>query len=305
MSKMDNLPSSFIDPAIERVGRVEHALSHVIKAVQLELADLALEASFTDQEKEERLKVLGGALLRLSTNSLTAANGIADMLGKEQFVIANKNGQQQISIEPRPLYNAEQPVASVETVGDIPSSEKRHTPQVSGSELDHARPSSDPHLADIGKVDSELSSEKQQGELYQAIIPESKTPIMELREGMNAPIHITITSDNTIEIAGTQLQLEGDKLFIFNAFMMLRNTKIAASDVRELGFKPDSTRSAIAQAFSRHASNLREELKQAAGIEIVKRLGDKRNTRYVVNPAVVLHDNRVTSSEQATIVKKN
>ncbi len=306
MSGTENSPTSFIEPALERALRIERASIHLARVVELELTDISLTGEEIDERTKSALHKLGGAFLRLSTMSMNLTNSIADSIGKSPLLSETSNVQ--------PLLQPTTKESQDITVPDVIQHESV-TPTQS------PQPSPKPHVSRLDQVrhrPTEPSSEestkrtrerkKQEGELYQAIITTDKTPQLELREGRVAK-EVVITSDNTINIRDHEISLENDELFIFNGFMLLRNGLITAKDIRSLGFRPDASDASSATAFSKAVNTLLPAINQAAGVELIKKLGERRNTKYAVNPDLTLVDKReiiVSESDDiAEIVKKN
>ena len=98
-------------------------------------------------------------------------------------------------------------------------------------------------------------------------------------------------------------------MFLFNALMLLRDKPRAAGEIRELGFYPEATNGTATANFSTSMKGLSELLNQAAGIELIKKVGTRADTRYCVNPNLVLRDERIDTdssvAEGKLQLKKN
>jgi hypothetical protein len=304
MSEINDEPD-FIDASLERALRVERAINLVSKVVNLELADLALSGTEISEETKLQLQTLGGAFIRLSSTGMSVANEIATTLGENpselstlpaarhlpQPVVVSKKADATVRQE-NPASPVVRPTASVAAKDTLTTTvpAPASTP-VGTSRLDQPQHASSRPDTQETQEQKSHTKKKFEGELYEAIVPEKTTPLIELREGM-VPINIRISTDNMIIIEGTKIELEDDRLFIFNGLMRLRDHIMRARDIQDLGFRPDVPATAAAQAFSKAMVSIRSELNQAAGIEIVKRIGEKAGTKYAVNPAVTLIDER-------------
>lgn len=304
MSEMrHNLPPSLIDVTLETAQRIERSLVHAVGAAGLVLANLELNTEPMDDLTKEQAQKLGQVLLRISSLSMDSAQSIAGILGENQL---ETNMPAVAPEQPRAADNS-QPSTQRPAPETIPA--PTVTRSTSNGDDGGLLPASSirDQLAVPPETRKPAGHEKEfEGELYQAIVAVDKTPIMEL-PAEREPIEVAIIGDNTLLIDGEEFTVKGDRLFLFNAFMMLRESFITSKAIRELGFRPDATTSMASQAFSRTVGPLLEDLKQAAGIEMVKRIGNRGTTKYAVNPAIVLIDKRDHNTPEgaAENVKKN
>lgn len=325
MAGIDQAPASIIDPTLERAQRVERAVIHVTRAIELELADIALSGESLDPEstQAQSLRQLGAVLLRVSSMGIHTANSLATTLGDtpqeiseipKQTLIPQAVAPQSASSEVRSQEAAEPaevaaPVVETPVVATPPSGS---TPTPETSRLTRKQNIDTSDSVPTPRVTRGREKQKIQyeGELYTRIVSEKQTPVMELREGME-PIPIRIITDDTLVINGEKVVLEGDQLFIFNALMKLRDGMITAKDMREFGFRIDGP--SASATFSKAMTGLMGELQQAAGPEqptIIKKIGQAAGVKYAVNPAVILEDERIHFSgdvddDTSEIVKKN
>jgi|GEM_PF-3469831 len=311
MPGIEPLPSDFVDPALQRTAQVERAMSHVVRVIELELADIDLAGGEIDEPTRQALSHIGGSLLRMSALGLQVAHGIADTLGEprvevEAQVQSRSNGHVPERSLPsgvvpaRPQTQARTQPASAAPV-PVPGSQN-------GSRLDRRQndPSTSPQ-ADGRSRKGGREKQTFEGKLYEGIVSPDDVPILELREGRTAK-EVVIRDDHTIGIRDHEITLEGDELFIFNGLLLLRDKLIAAKDIRALGFRPGTSENSASQAFSKAIGELMPKINQAAGVEIIKKMGERTKTRYVVNPDLTLVDKRevvLSESEVSDGVKKD
>lgn len=137
------------------------------------------------------------------------------------------------------------------------------------------------------KADEEKSLPPRNGRYYERILLADEIPPIELEEGID-PIDIHITSDDTITMDGKEIKLTGARLFVFNAFLKLRDKDtITASDIRALGFRSDA--SSLSVAISRIMELLRVE-DDSGYRELITRHGETRGSFYTINPAAISTD---------------
>ena len=318
MSDLERTPSA-IHPALERAERIERALSHTARALELELADIELAGQAVDETVEQSLRSIGATLIRISQMGINTANSLAATIGTDQIALdvpTTLLEQPSVTSAVQAMPKTPEQPNLQPAVGTQPRAQE---PQAAAVKTEAApaelvvkgeEPVAEPQkVASISQVETrEKKTPAYEGELYTRIVPESVTPIMELRKGMIA-IPLRIVTDDTVIINGEKVMLEGDQLFIFNALMKLRDNLIAAKDMRKLGFRLEGQPGAI--AFSQAMRELTSQLQQAAGPELptlIKRTGKAAGTKYAVNPAIVLQDERIVFGDDETgeseIVKK-
>lgn len=298
-----------INPALERVRRVERALNHLSRAIELELADVALSEEGVDEKSAQEYRELGAALLRLSSVGMNTANSLASTLGEPTKELPQDNAL----VEKIVADNAEYISPVSQNMSEKNSN--THLPKEAVDNTRVAEKSDDTVNEDITpdrqdsieetesdvKATSHLSPDKKstvekpryEGELYRRIISEKDTPLMELREGMEA-IPIRIVTDDTIIVNGEKIVLEGDELFIFNGLMKLRDNVRASKEIRKLGFRLDGPSGSA--AFSKAMKDLIGQIDNATGPNhpvIIKKIGEAAGTKYAVNPSVVLEEERI------------
>jgi hypothetical protein len=127
---------------------------------------------------------------------------------------------------------------------------------------------------------------------YSRIVAAEEIPPIELDEAAN-PLLIHIASDDTITLNGKEVTLGGDRLFVFNAFMMLRDkSTITANDIRMLGFRLEPSDAATV-TLSRAIKQVCRYFQDEAGADsdgLIARQGEGGHVSYRVNPAVVITD---------------
>lgn len=128
-------------------------------------------------------------------------------------------------------------------------------------------------------------------ELYQKIVSADQIPNM-LREG-DEPITLTISSDSSVTVEGETIHLKRDQLYLFNALMLSRTEPRSSAELRSFGFAPDAkTDSSVTSRFFKGLTAIESSLNEAAGVEIIKRIGQRRAMLYAVNPRLVIAEDR-------------
>lgn len=115
-------------------------------------------------------------------------------------------------------------------------------------------------------------------DLYERIVaPENKT-------NTQYAVPASIVGDNELVVNGETVTLEGHRLFVFNALMLCReNPKITRKDILGLGFYPDASDAARANAFNAAINKVTEYINTAAGRTVIHRSGIKRGSSYRVD----------------------
>lgn len=289
-----DLQVSFFDPALERLERIEHALHHVGKAVELELADVALDPSTLTDDVKAKLQEIGGSLLRIVQTGQSVAGDIFVATGDEPVEVV---AQAPAAPAPRPS------VGQTRSRRRSPSTASTHRPATPSPRRDVSPPAdgSEP-VAPVAEA-----QESEQG-LYARIIKPEETPEMRRAEGARK-IDVTIVADDRVKIGDREIVLGNHERFLFNALMMLREEPRAGAEIRELGFFPEATNGKTNATFSTSMRNLSELLNTAAGVELIKKVGAGQATRYCVNPNLVLEEGRtedtVVTAEGGSQLKKN
>jgi hypothetical protein len=274
------LPDSLLDPTLAHIERVERSLSMASRALHLELASIILDGSDKDPQKADTISAIGKAALRIATLADDIAKSTADdIVGFDQVV--DKPAPEQV-----------EPVSSVESTPSttLPSKDPetvKHIPQVDTQST-------------IENIKQEVAPDLEENKLYNTTVSIEKTPVMVVPEGVD-PL-IGYVDKNGIKINGKRIQLEGDKLFLFNSLMLQRNGIISNDELRGLGFNGDT------QAFHSALTSLIAQLNKAAeeqGIEIIKKIGQRKDVGYAVNPVLQLVEELSVSSDEPEIVKKN
>ncbi len=297
-------PETFLDLSLQKTTHIERALGHLAKAIELELVDISLDPSSLGDDDREKFTLLGQKLARLSGLSYELLADISSATGTP--LEAGQPGKLEVPVE-----EGEKPAA-------LPTGESHRTRSgsVTRAPEDQPRPrrtspSRSPARtvrAKVGVTTRPETDQTEQNNLYRRIVNPDELPAMRPVDESEA-INAEITTDNSIKIGQTQIPLGKHELYLFNALLMLRDKPRSASELRELGFNPDAkSQNQINSSFSRTMSDLIDKLNGAARKEIIKKLGDKKSTRYAVNPKLVLSDVREKVQQSVntpTGVKKN
>lgn len=135
-------------------------------------------------------------------------------------------------------------------------------------------------------------------DLYSAILSPSELPAMRQVEATEA-IRAEISGDDTIKIGEQTVALNKHGVYVLNALLLLRDQPRTGVELRkqEQGFHPAAKTMATRNAtFSATINNLMSRVNEAASKEVIKKIGNKRSTRYAVNPRLVLTDTRSSSA---------
>lgn len=275
------LDSSFLDSAADRAMQIERALGHVARAVELELADIALMNGNLDEETKAKISKLGEHLVKISRGSDYLLGGIARTTG----VVLESSAPYLRDTEPTPPL----PVHEPEPLLDEPEPLEKPVQQDSVTGEDVRKKET---VSDVS--------------LYERIVDIERFPSMKLREG-HSPVEIIVTGNTNLKVGDRDIQLDSHERYLFNALMLLRDKPRSAKEIREFGFFPGAKDSTANQAFSKSMGNLAEQLNMSAGVEVIKKLGQARSTRYAVNPDAVLTDLRTDEERDKIVldVKKN
>ncbi|MBI2009367.1 hypothetical protein HYS84_03060 [Candidatus Saccharibacteria bacterium] len=281
-------PSS-IDVAIER------ALADVAHAVELELAEVAQNVDLLDGEYRGRIAKLGEQLIRVS-------RGSDYLLGGMPPVTVTELGTTPVLEAPAFV----RPVVPVE-----PASQRPHSPVAPPPQPPVVRsPVPTPEAgtaADNGASAAEQEEDVDKDNLYAGIIDLDRIPTMALKEGAPA-ITVSILNGNKLGVGRRSIVLSSHELYLFNALMLLRDKARTAEELRAFNFAPGSSNGNAQIALNKAVNSLSAQLNGAAGLEVIKKIGQTRGTRYAVNPNLVLEDLRTDEDaavEVGTDVKKN
>lgn len=284
----DGLPDSFLDPALSQLERLEFAINRVGQAVELELANIALDPTTLDDETREKLQAIGNRLLEIATTGSTVAEDVNGMLGIETDVPASQRPPVQHT-EHRPPTA---PIGRRPRVRREPATAATpHTPTTRTAPTPAKAPVVAPVAVSEPVKPTEAEAQKTESDLYKRLINIEQTPQMQRAEGA-VPVEVAVTADDRIRIGDRELIITGHNRFLFNALMLLRDRPLAAGDIQELGFYPEATNGSKSANFSTMIKGLSELVNQAAGIELIKKVGTGTNTRYCVNPNLVLKEER-------------
>lgn len=287
------LPGQFLDAAFERYSRIEVASSHVAKAVALELADVIMDPDGISDEQKARFAAVAGKLvdiIGLSQELLTdivGVTGIGVQLGSGTIVVETTHpeisgGQQAIS-----------PGDEAQTGGG--SKESTDAKGVGPDSKGTRRRRSADTPTGGGPAASE-ETQTQLPELYGAIVDPASTPEMQVDESKKAVL--SIWADDEIKLGDNSVVLRFHQRYLFNALMRLRDMPREASEIQDLGFYLDAkNKTARTRAFNTQIGELLTQVNQAAGREVFKIVEKDGNKWYVVNPHVVLEDNRSQNPE--------
>ena len=270
---------------------INRALADIAGAVKLELVEVIQSLDLLDKVSRSRLAKLGEQLIRISQGS-----GI--LMGDESAQTLTET--RVLSLEtttelPKPIVtlpNRElQPIKSVA----LPKASTVEQPSIAGGLLREKGSST---------VETETKTEK--NNLYTGIVSLELLPTMALKEGAPSAT-VSILNGNSLGIGGRNFALKGHELYLFNALLLLRDKARTAEELRAFNFAPNCSNGTARIAFNKSMRSLSSKLNGAAGLELVKQLGQTRGTRYVVNPNLVLEDFRTDEDkkvENGNVVKK-
>lgn len=261
---------SLIDVAIEQ------AVTDMALAVELELAEVSQNVDLLDEDYRGRIAKLGEQLIRVS-------RGSDYLLGGMPPTTVSETGTTPVIEVPAPVVPPAQPPAARPSVP---------TPEAGAAENG------------AGAVEQEEFIDKD--DLYAGIVDLERVPTMALKEGAPA-ITVSVLNGNKLGVGQRSIALSGHELYLFNALILLRDKARAAEELRGFNFAPDSSNGTAQIAFNKAMNSLSAQINGAAGLEVIKRVGQARGTRYAVNPNLVLKDLRTNEDEAVetgTDVKK-
>ncbi len=313
---MSELPDSLLGAAADRVANTEAAITQLAKVVGLELVDIYLDqGGAPDQDTVERLTEIAGSLITIAGISVDLLKDIAPLAGLN---IHMNGGAPRLVDEPveqpalppgRPTSNTEVPVQDTAITEPSVSEVPAVTNPMGGGQEPTAQPvlaqdtvlDTQPPQAsgDSASPESAGSSEEREvveRDLYKRVCDLEAFPAIQLLEG--APvIKLTVAGNNHVRLGDRVLTLDKHELYLFNAMLMLRDGVRTGGELRAFGFYPEaSSDGSIAGTFSKAMNGLIEKLNSTAGIELFKKTGAARGTRYIVNPNLVLEDGRDPNS---------
>lgn len=303
--------NSFVDLSLEKLGRIEQAVVHLAKAIELDLVDVALDPTIASNGSRERYAQLGSRLAELSGISyelvldISQATGIAieGVEAPQSRMGGGEEGQPQPLQAPQPLSLGEGGASASAPEAPAlpdPASEAASTPPVAATNQVTTP-------ADSSTQPKEASeTEKDPSRLYERIVELEELPEMRPVEEDEA-IQLVVWKDNVVKLKGREIKLNRNELFVFNAMLLLRDKPRASGELRALGFEVTG-KTPPSVAFGNAVKPLIEKLNRAAGKEIIKKLGERRNTKYAFNPKVVLSDFREEGLDEEASpegVKKN
>jgi hypothetical protein len=273
MTEVPSTPESFLDPALIRAQQFEGAFRQLAKTIYLELADIQTQGGELSDEQKEQLSKLGDMTIRMSELMSALETSVDEVLG----------GHSPSSTPPDLECLDEDPI-QLEPSNDL----------VMVREL-------------LGEPSKLVECDNANGKFYekfrQAIIPPDEMPAVELLED-EEPLVITIISDHMLAINGETIKLVGDRLFVFNALMTLRDGRISGGTIRRMGFRsPDKNPDYAAHTCIRLTERLQADFNTFTGIEAIK----KTKVRYQIDPTLQFIDKRDerTTAEGGNDVKKN
>lgn len=301
--------ASFVDRSLEGATRVEKALIHLAKAIELDLVDVTLDPSVASNGSRDKYAMLGSKLAEIAGISFELVHDIADATGltiEGADQLEGKGELPQPALPPAPLSLPESSTPEAGTsqheTADLDTEARSASGEGSAEPVEQPAPT-----AEQSKAEPQTSSEQEQSSrrLHEKIIDLNETPVMRPVDEAEA-IHITVGNDNTIIIKERSIGLSPNETFLLNALLLLRDKPRSSSELRALGFEPEG-KTPASTAFANTIRPLMEKLNQAAGKEIIKKLGERRGTQYAFNPRAVLSDLRGTDQELVTSAsaKKN
>lgn len=294
--------SSFLDLSLQKADNIERALIHLAKAIELDLVDVTLDPTIASNGNRERYAQLGSKLAQLSGISyelmadIAAATGIAIEQSDEgapeleapaaQPALPDHSTASEASAAPEPEAEA--------------ASSKPTTPPATPA------PSAEAKVAAPPTAEASGETKPSGSELFEKIIDLVHIPEMRPVDPEEA-INIEICGNSVVKIKGHEISLSANEVFILNGLLMLRDKPRSSSEIRALGFEPTG-KTPPATAFANAMKPLIGKLNNTAGKEIIKKLGERRNTQYAFNPRAVLEDVRIPGQEttgDADVSKKN
>lgn len=303
--------NSFVDLSLEKLGRIEQAVVHLAKAIELDLVDVALDPTIASNGSRERYAQLGSRLAELSGISyelvmdISQATGIAiEGIEGPQSRMGGGEESQQPALQPaQPL-----PLGEGTTSATAPPA-----PELADSASEASSAPAAPIANQVttpadssAKPKETAETEKDPSRLYERIVELEELPEMRPVEEDEA-IQLVVWKDNSIKLKDREIKLNRNELFLFNAMILLRDRPRSSSELRALGFEATG-KTPASVAFGNAVKPLIEKLNRAAGKEVIKKLGERRNTKYAFNPKVVLSDFREEGIAEETSpegVKKN
>lgn len=292
---------AFLDVSLEKATRIGQALGHLAKAVELGLVDVALDPSIANNGSREKFVLLGQKLGELSGMSYELLADLSSTTGIP--IQVDEETQRTLPAQERLLVTPEPATADDAKVGEQEQAASPVRKEDDGGPTGRTvvAPAPEPSAP----VKQEAASE--QNDLYQRIVELSRLPEMRPVDEAEA-VRSEVIADDRIRIGQQEIVLQKHELFLFNALLLLRDEPRSGRELRDLGFYPGAKSTTSSNnAFSVAMNKLTEQLNQVAKKEIIKKIGEKRATRYALNPRLVLTDVRdeTLPTEAPEGVKKN
>jgi RNA polymerase primary sigma factor len=117
---------------------------------------------------------------------------------------------------------------------------------------------------------------------------------------------IVIESDNVVRLAGGEVILADDRLFVFNALLKNLGTPLRAEELRREGFSDRATISDTRYRFKRAIDRLRNDLNEKSEADVIEKHGTTKGTRYHMPQSVQFADRRKPETkDQSEYVRRN
>jgi len=261
---------TFLDSSSQQTERIERSLQHVTRAVELVLADIALNGEVDEQQKQKLTK-LGQHLMKISNDSDYLLGDITQTTG-----LVFESDTPQLTTAPQ---EHAQPVEAQTTVLSEEPKPENAEPKEDATDMD----------------------------FYTRILDLEHFPDVRPEE-IESPIEVSIKDNATLGTGEQSIKLDKHEVYLFNALMYLRDQPRTAVELRKFGFCPDAkSPAATNQTFFQSINGLMDQLNGVLGLQVIGKSGRARGTRYSVNPNLVLSDYRSEDdrAKAGQDVKKN
>ncbi len=280
---------SFVGASAERMVRVERALDQLAKAIHLDLADIALGSGEIDEQTLETLRSLGQTIVGIAATSYDLLKDLQVVVG-EEVEVPSQNETTLVPTTVVPPEGNKQPTRVTTSTTNQPKT-RQARPQTEKQEAEELS-----NEVDKGTTETEAEHEAR-GNLYLRIVNPEELPKMKVLDEKKT-VEVSIVGAQKLQVGERRFRLKGHSLFLFNAMLLLRDQPRSAAEIRELGFYPGATNGTAQSIFSSTMISLTELMNKAAGVELLKKVGAGRSTRYCVNPNLSLIDDRKDESEE-------
>ncbi len=282
----------FLASAVQRAGQIEAAVVHLAKAMQLHLVDSALDPDSHTAEDVETLADLTRRLAQITGVSRALLGDVAAVVDGPPVVHAEVTTVEPVAVSaPARLISPIQTAPALPVAVALPPASATAAP-ASIAQPPRPTPPPRPQGDRFGRGASaaETGQSDEVEMLYRRVIDPSRQPAMRPVAPGEA-IRVTIVADNTIQIGEQSITLSRNQLFLFNA-LMLRRGICTSRELRAFGFLRGRTEGTVKTTFSQTMAALLELLDQVPEVKIITRIGSGFQSKYAVNPKLVLVDMR-------------